>query len=184
MTPADAVIKAMEELQSVFKQHSNKGIAAEMEVLKQMDEYLNGKTCNTTLTPKRVTFESSAPIKTMATTPNNNKPSPRVSDTLPGVVTSAVMDKPYGAPQGITTRSCTKAQQLAMATQHQHHVDSSNCKLAFEAAINIMKCNLRSKTAQAIFDKNWGKCSNIGNSSLTPNTTKHGHTHPPMNLGI
>ncbi len=118
MTPADAVIKAMGDLQSVLKQHSNKGIAAEMEVLKQMDEYLNGKTCNTTLTPKRVPFESSAPIKTVVTTPNNNKPSPRVLDTLPRVVTSAVINKPYGAPQGITTRSHAKAQQLAMAAQH------------------------------------------------------------------
>ena len=111
MTPANAVIKAMGDLQSVLKQHSNKGIAAEMEVLKQMDEYLNGKTCNTTLTPKQVTFESSAPIKTVATTPNNNEPSPRVPDTLPRVVTSAAIDKPYGVPQGITIRSRAKAQQ-------------------------------------------------------------------------
>jgi hypothetical protein len=34
VTPADAVIKAMGDLKSVLKQHSNKGIAAEMEVLK------------------------------------------------------------------------------------------------------------------------------------------------------
>jgi hypothetical protein len=122
-----------------------------------MDEYLNGKTCDTTLTPKRVTFESSAPIKTVATTPNNNKPSPRVPDTLPRVVTSAVVDKPYGAPQGITTRSRAKAQQLAMAAQHQHHDDGNNCKSDFEAAMNIMECNLHSKTAQAIFDKELGQ---------------------------
>jgi hypothetical protein len=56
VTPADAVIKAMENLQSVLKLHSNKGIAAEIEVLKQMDEYLNGKTCNTTLKPKQVYY--------------------------------------------------------------------------------------------------------------------------------
>jgi hypothetical protein len=157
MTPADAVTKAMGDLQSVLKQHSNKGIAAEMEVLKQMDEYLNGKTCNTTLTPKQVTFESSAPIETVATTPNNNESSPRVPDTLLRVVTSAVVDKLYGAPQGITTRSRAKAQQLAMAVQHRHHDDGNNCKLDFEAAMNIMECNLRSKTAQAIFDKESGQ---------------------------
>ncbi len=65
VTPADAVIKTMGDLQSILKQHSNKGIVAEMEVFKQMDEYLNGKTCDTTLTPTQVTFESSTPIKTL-----------------------------------------------------------------------------------------------------------------------
>jgi hypothetical protein len=93
----------------------------------------------------------------VATTPNNNKPSPRVPDTLPRVVTSAVIDKPYGALQGITTRSHAKAQQPAMTAQHQHHNDGNNCKSDFEAAMNIMKCNLHSKTAQVIFDKELGK---------------------------
>jgi hypothetical protein len=73
------------------------------------------------------------------------------------VVTSAVVNKPYGTLQGITTRSQAKAQQLAMATQQRHHVDSNNCKSDFEAAMNIMECNLRSKTAQAIFDKESGQ---------------------------
>jgi hypothetical protein len=50
-----------------------------------------------------------------------------------------------------------KAQQLAMAAQQRHHVDGNNCKLDFEAEVNIMKCNLRSKTAQAIFDKESGQ---------------------------
>jgi hypothetical protein len=83
--------------------------------------------------------------------------SPRVPDTLPRVVTSAVINKPYGAPQGITTRSQAKAQQSAMAAQQRHHVDGNNCKSDFEAAMNKMECNLHSKTAQAIFDKELGK---------------------------
>ncbi len=78
-------------------------------------------------------------------------------DTPPKVVTSAVVDKPCGALQGITTRSRAKAQQLAMAAQQRHHVDGNNCKLDFEAAMNIMECNLRSKTAQTIFDKESGQ---------------------------
>jgi hypothetical protein len=45
---------------------------------------------------------------------------------------------PPNNPQGITTRSQAKAQQLAMATQQRHHVDGNNCKLDFEAAMNIM----------------------------------------------
>jgi hypothetical protein len=80
-----------------------------------------------------------------------------VTDTLPRVVTSAVVDKLYGTPQGITTRSRAKAQKLAMAAQQRHHVDGNNCKSYFEAAMNIMECNLCSKTAQAIFDKESGK---------------------------
>jgi hypothetical protein len=73
------------------------------------------------------------------------------------VAQSAVVDKPYGAPQGITTRSQAKAQQLAMATQQRHHIDGNNCKSDFEAAMNIMECNLRYKTARAIFDKESGQ---------------------------
>jgi hypothetical protein len=73
------------------------------------------------------------------------------------VVTSAVVDKSYGSPQEITTRSQAKAQQLAMAAQQRHHVDGNNCKSDFEAAMNIMECNLHSKIAQAIFDKETGK---------------------------
>ncbi len=73
------------------------------------------------------------------------------------MVTSAVVHKLYGAPQGITTRSQAKAQQLAMAMQKRHHVEGNNCKLDFKAAMNIMECNLRSEIAQAIFDKESGK---------------------------
>jgi hypothetical protein len=80
-----------------------------------------------------------------------------VPDTLLRVVTSAVVDKRYGAPQRITTRSQAKAQQLAMAMQQKHHIDGNTCKLDFEAAMDIMECNLHSKTAQAIFDKESGQ---------------------------
>jgi hypothetical protein len=44
-----------------------------------------------------------------------------------------------------------------MAMQQRHHNDGNNCKSDFEAAMNIMECNLRFETAQAIFDEQSGQ---------------------------
>ncbi len=158
MTPADAMIKAMGDLRGVLKKNSNNISAEEMEVLKQLDTILSGPVAIGTEKPRHVTFAMLTTLeKPLAPLREQIIASPRVPDTLPRMVTSAVVDKPYGAPQGITTRSRAKAQQLAMAMQQRHHIDGNNCKLDFEAAINIMECNLHSKTAQAIFDEESGQ---------------------------
>ncbi len=158
VTPTDAMIKAMGNLHGVLKKNSNNIGAEEMEVLKQLDTILSGPVAIGTEKSRHVTFALSTTLeKPLAPLREQITASPRVPDTLPRVVTSAVVDKPYGTPQGITTRSRAKAQQLAMAVQQRHHVDGNNCKSDFEAAMNIMECNLRSKTAQAIFDKELGQ---------------------------
>ncbi len=148
----------MGDLRGVLKKNSNNIGAEEMEVLKQLDAILSGPVAIGTEKPRHVTFATSIALeKPLAPLREQITASPRVPDTLPRVVTSAVIDKPYGALQGVTTRSQAKAQQLAMAVQQRHHVEGNNCKSNFEAAMNIMECNLRSKTAQAIFDKESGQ---------------------------
>ncbi len=158
VTPTDAMIKAMGDLRGVLKKNSNNIGAEEMEVLKQLDTILSGPVAIGTEKPRHVTFATLTTLeKPLAPLREQITPSPRLPDTLPRAVTFAVVDKPYGPLQGITTRSRAKAQQLAMATQQRHHVDGNNCKSDFEAAMNIMECNLHSKTAQAIFDKESGQ---------------------------
>jgi hypothetical protein len=158
VTPADAMIKAMGDLRGIFKKNSNNIGAEEMEVLKQLDTTLSGPVAIGTEKPRQVTFAMSTTLeKPLAPLREQITASLRVPNTLPRVVTSAVVDKPYGALQGITTRSRAKAQQLAMAAQQRHHVDGNNYKLDFEEAMNVMECNLHSKTAQAIFDNESGQ---------------------------
>jgi hypothetical protein len=147
VTPTDAMIKAMADLYGVLKKNSNNIGVEEMEVLKQLDAILSGPVAIGTEKPRHVTLATSTALeKPLAPLREQITASPRALDTLPRVVTSAVVDKPYGTLQGITTRSQAKAQQLAMAAQQRHHVDGNNCKLDFEAAMNIMECNLCSKT--------------------------------------
>jgi hypothetical protein len=135
------MIKAMGDLRGVLKKNLNNIGAEEMEVLKQLDAILSGPVAIGTKKPRRVTFAMSTALKKpLAPLREQITASLRMLDTLPRVVTSAVVNKPYGAPQGITTRSWAKAQQLAMAAQQRQHVDGNNCKLDFEAAMNIMEC--------------------------------------------
>jgi hypothetical protein len=158
VTPADAIIKAMGNLRGILKKKSNNISAKDMEVLKQLDAILSGPVAIGTEKPRHITFATLTALeKPVAPLREQITASPRVPDTLPRVVTSAVIDKPYGTPQGIKTRSQAQAQQLAMAVQQRHHVDGNNSKLDFEAAMNIMECNLHFKTTQAIFDKELGK---------------------------
>jgi hypothetical protein len=111
VTPADAMIKAMGDLHGILKKNSNNIGAEEMEVLKQLDTILSGLVAIGTEKPRHVTFATSTTLeKPLAPLREQIKASPRVPDTLPRVVTSAVVDKPYGAPQRITTRSRAKAQ--------------------------------------------------------------------------
>jgi hypothetical protein len=100
-----------------------------MEVLKQLDAILSGLVAIDTEKPRHITFATSTALE-IPLTPLREQitASPRVPDTLPRVVTSVVVDKPYGAPQGITRRSQAKAQQLAMAAQQRHYVDGNNRK--------------------------------------------------------
>jgi hypothetical protein len=140
--PADAMIEAMGDLRSVLKKNSNNIGTEQMEVLKQLDTILSGPVAIGTVKPRHVTFATPTTLeKLLAPLREQITASPRLPDTLPRVVTSAVINKPYGTPQGITTRSRAKAQQLAMAAQQRHHVDGNNCKSDFEAAMNIMECN-------------------------------------------
>jgi hypothetical protein len=158
VTPTDATIKAMGDLRGVLKKNSNNIGAEEMKLLKQLDAVLSGSVAIGTEKPRHVTFATSTALeKLLAPLREQIIASPRVPDTLPRVVTSVVVDKLYGALQGIITISRAKAQQLAMTAQQRHHVDGNNCKSDFEAAMNIMECNLHSKTAQAIFDEESGK---------------------------
>jgi hypothetical protein len=106
------MIKAMGNLHSVLKKNSNNIGAEEMEVLKQLDTILSGPVAIGTEKPRHVTFATSITLeKPLAPLREQITASPRVLDTLPRVITSAVIDKPYGPLQGITTRSKAKAQQ-------------------------------------------------------------------------
>jgi hypothetical protein len=185
VTPADAMIKVMGNLRGVLKKKSNNIGKEEMEVLKQLDAILSGPVAIGTEKPRHVIFAMSTALeKPLAPLRERITASPRVPDKLPRVVTSAVIDKPYGTPQGISTRSQAKAQQLAMAAQQRHQVDGNNCKSDFEAAMNIMECNLHSETAQATFDKELGNMLKYWKLITHPKIAKRGHTHLPMNLGV
>jgi hypothetical protein len=117
---ADAMIKAMGGLRGVLKKNSNNIGAEEIEVLKQLDTILSSPVAIGTEKPRRVTFATLTTLeKPLAPLREQITASPRVPDILPRVVTSAVLDKPYGAQQGITTRSRAKAQQSAMAVQQR-----------------------------------------------------------------
>ncbi len=100
------MIKAMGDLRGVLKKNLNNIGAEEMEVLKQLDAILSGPVAIGTKKPRRVTFAMSTALKKpLAPLREQITASLRMLDTLPRVVTSAVVNKPYGAPQGITTRS-------------------------------------------------------------------------------
>jgi hypothetical protein len=80
----------------------------------------------------------------------------RVEDALPRGITVAAVDKLYGPPHPMTMQLRVAAQKLALA-MHIHPPTQSSCGSDFEAAMNVMENNLRSETAQAIFDKESGK---------------------------
>jgi hypothetical protein len=108
VTPADATIDAMKNLQSVIKNGPGNFKREEIDILRQMDAILQ---CDKKQASKHVTFMAG----TVQTKPamhdrvvhprvENTALCPRVDDALPRGITVVAVDKPYGPLHPMTTR--------------------------------------------------------------------------------
>ncbi len=158
--PADTVIDAMKNLQSVIKHGLGNFEREEMDILRQMDAILQ---CGKKHASKHITFMA----ETMQAKPamHNNIAHPRMEDIAlrprvdnasPRGIMVAAVDKPYRPPHPTTTRLQVAGQKMALAMQICPPTQSS-CASDFEVAMNVMENNLRFEMAHAIFDKESGK---------------------------
>jgi hypothetical protein len=131
-----------------------------MNILRQMDGILQ---CDKKQASKHVTFtagtvQAKPEMHNRVVHPRveNTALRPRVDDASSRGIMVAAVDKPYGPPHPMTTQSQVAAQKLALA-MHIRPPTQSSCGSNFEAAMNVIENNLRSETAQTIFDKESGK---------------------------
>jgi hypothetical protein len=107
VTPADAIIVAMKNLQSAIKNGPSNFEREEMDILRQMDAILQ---CDKKQASKHVTFtagtvQAKPAMHNRVVHPRveNTALHPRVDDALPRGITMAAVDKPYGPPHPMTT---------------------------------------------------------------------------------
>jgi hypothetical protein len=146
VTPEDAIINAMKNLQSVIKNGPGNFEREEMDVLRQMDVILQ---CDKkqalkhdTFTAGTVQVKPAMHDRVVHPRVENTALRPRVDDALPRGITVAAVDKLYGPPHPMTTRSRVAAQKLALA-MHIRPPTQISCGSDFEAAMNVMESNLR-----------------------------------------
>jgi hypothetical protein len=160
VTPADAIINAMKNLQSAIKNGPGNFEREEMDILRQMDAILQydkkQASKHVTFTAETVQAKPAMHNRVVHPRVENTALRPRVDNALLRGITVAAVDKPYDPLHPMTTRLQVATQKLALA-MHICPPTQSSCGSDFEAAMNVMENNLRSETTQAIFDEESGK---------------------------
>jgi hypothetical protein len=114
VTPAETIINAMKNLQSVIKNGPGNFKREEMDILRQMDAILQ---CDKKQALKHITFtagtvQAKPAMHNRVVHPRveNTALLPRVDDALPRGITVAAVDKPYGPLHPMTTQLQVAAQ--------------------------------------------------------------------------